>query len=290
MDRQQWTRACQGPRTLVHKGCELSYRVDGSGPPVVFIQGTGLHGAGWRPQVDELQSSFACLTFDNRGMGASQPVGCAVTVAQMAEDALQLLDAVDWPSAHVVGHSLGGLIAIHMALVARARVRTLALLCTFARGRDAAPLTGSMLWTGVRTRVGTRRQRRRAFLQLVLTPDELTSVDIDRVAADLAPYFGHDLADHPAIEMTQLRAMRAYDATARVHELAGIPTLVVTAEHDRIAPPRLGEALARAVRGSRHHHFARAAHGLPIRRAADVNAVLRHHFTRGNTDDAGSID
>ena len=56
-----------------YRGCRLAYRVEGSGPPVVLVQGVGVAGSGWAPQVQALRQRFACLTFDNRGMGASQP-------------------------------------------------------------------------------------------------------------------------------------------------------------------------------------------------------------------------
>ena len=120
-----------------HRGCALSYAVRGEGPPVLLIQGVGVHGSAWRPQVEALSARYRCLSFDNRGLGRSQPRGAALSVEQMAEDAQALMDAQGWDSAHVVGHSLGGLIAQHLALSARARVRSLSLLCTFSRGRDA---------------------------------------------------------------------------------------------------------------------------------------------------------
>src|SRR4051812_2913287 len=128
-------------------------------------------------------------------MGKSQPIACPLTVEQMAADAIALMDAQNWASAHVVGHSLGGLIALQLALVARSRVRSLSLLCTFARGRDATALTPTMLWLGTRTRIGTRRMRRHAFLRLVMPPGALDGEDKDALAARLEPLFGHDLAD-----------------------------------------------------------------------------------------------
>src|SRR5581483_11005872 len=148
-----------------------------------------------------------------------------------------VMDAEGWPSAHVVGHSLGGPIALHLALTARAGVRSLSLLCTFADGRAAAPLSWRMVWAGLRVRFGTRPVRRRAFLELVLPPAALRGADRDTLAAGLAPLFGRDLGDQPPAVPDQLRAMRAYDAAPRLGELAGPPTLVVSAEYDPIAPP-----------------------------------------------------
>jgi len=266
------------PRSAEHLGCRLAFRVDGSGPPVVLIQGVGVSGSGWTPQVDALRDEFACLTFDNRGMGASQPMGAPITVRQMADDALWLMDQLGWGSAHVAGHSLGGPVALEMALSHPARVRSLCLMNTIARGRDATALTPRMLWLGMRSRIGPRRARRRAFLEIVMPPDALASVDRDALAAELAPLFGHDLADQPPVAMKQLGALRAYDATDRLGRITGIPTLVMSAAHDPIAPPRHGHALANAIAGARYVEFDDASHGLPLQHAARVNDLLREHL------------
>ena len=264
--------------THKHRGCRFSYQLDGSGPPVVLIQGVGVHGAGWTPQVEALRDSFECLMFDNRGMAQSQPRGVPITVEQMAEDTAALMDHLGWESAHMVGHSLGGLVALHLALTVPTRARSLSLLCTCARGRDATRLSWRMLWLGLRSRIGSRRMRRRAFLQIVMPPQELAGADPDVMAARLEPLFGHDIADQPPVAMTQLAALRAYDATPRLHEIAGIPTLVVSAAHDLIAPPRSGRALAQGIAGARYVEFGAASHGVPIQRAGDVNEVLLEHL------------
>ena len=261
-----------------HRGCRLAFQVDGSGPPVVLVQGVGVAGTGWMPQVQGLRSRFQCLTFDNRGMGASQPAGAPITVEQMAEDALWLMTRLGWESAHVVGHSLGGPVALEMALSQPARVRSLSLLCTLARGRDATALTWRMLWLGLRTRIGPRRARRRAFLEMVMTPSALREVDPDALAAELAPLFGHDLADQPPVALKQLSALRAYDASDRLGGIAGIPTLVMSAAHDPVAPPRHGRALAEGIPGARFVEFDDASHGLPISHAARVNELLAEHL------------
>jgi pimeloyl-ACP methyl ester carboxylesterase len=266
--------------TIEHRGCRLAYDVRGDGPPVLLIQGVGVHGDGWLPQVDGLASRYRCLTFDNRGMNRSQPFGVALSVEQMAEDAVMLMDAQGWESAHVVGHSMGGLIAQHLALSARKRVRSLLLLCTFSRGSDATRPSPWLIWTGLRTRIGTRRQRRRAFLKLVLPPETLAKSDRDALAERLAPIFGHDLADQPPVAMKQLAALGRYDATSRLSELSGLPTRVVSASHDRIARPEFGRELAAGVPGARYIEIANASHGLPIEHPEHINNLLLEHFAQ----------
>lgn len=201
--------------TLDHGGCRLAYDVVGEGPPVLFIQGVGVHRGGWSPQVEALSSEFRCLSFDNRGMGRSQPLTLPLTVEQMADDARALLDCQGWESAHVVAHSLGGPIALELALSAPGRVRSLSLLCTVARGRDATRLSRRMLWLGLRSSIGTRRMRRRAFLEIVMPPGAVVASQAEELAARLAPLFGHDLAEQPPVAMRQLGALRAYDAGGR---------------------------------------------------------------------------
>lgn len=264
---------------LDHGGCRLAYEVVGEGPPVLFIQGVGVHGRGWSPQVEALSPEFRCLSFDNRGMGGSQPLTLPLTVEQMADDARALLTCQGWDSAHVVGHSLGGPVALELALSAPERVRSLALLCTVARGRDATQLSRRMLWLGLRSSFGTRRMRRRAFLEIVMPPGAVGPNEAEALAARLAPLFGHDLAEQPPVAMRQLRALRAYDASGRLGRLAGVPTLVVSATHDPIAPPRYGRALAQGVPGARFVEVSEASHGVTIQRAEQINSLLREHLT-----------
>jgi pimeloyl-ACP methyl ester carboxylesterase len=274
----------QASRAVDHHGCRIAYDVRGNagGPPVLLIQGVGVHGAGWRPQVDALAADFHCATFDNRGMGRSQPAGeCALTVKQMADDAVAVLRAIGWESAHIVGHSLGGLIALQLALTQPACVRSLSLLCTFADGRIATRLTPRMLWVGTRTRIGPRAARRRAFLELVMPPGSAhRNGDAAQLAAELEPLFGRDLADQPPIVMPQLRATKRCNLAPRLSELAGVPTLVVSATHDPIAPPFAGQQIADGVPGARHVEFLDASHGLPISHADRVNALLREHLAK----------
>lgn len=268
---------------LEHKGCRLAFRVSGAGIPVLLIQGVAVHGDGWIPQIKGLADRFQCLSFDNRGMGKSQPIAVSLTVEQMAEDAQVLVDAQGWKDVHVVGHSLGGPIALQFALTNPKRVRSLSLLCTFARGKDAAPPTLRMMWVGMRTRVGTRRQRQRAFLQLVMPPEALADANHDALAEELEPLFGHDIADQPPVTMKQLAAMRAYDATSRLGELSGIPTLVVNARHDPIAPPKLGRRLAEGIPDATFVELADASHGVTIHQATRINGMLREHFLKADS-------
>jgi aminoacrylate hydrolase len=260
-------------------GAQINYTIAGQGPAVLMIQGVGVIGDGWRPQVDALARSFTVVTFDNRGIGRSSDGGVPLSIEAMAGDAIALMRAQASGRFHVIGHSMGGLIAQEVALCARERVASLSLLCTFARGREATALSLQMLALGVRTRIGTRRMRRLAMLRMIMPRPYLRTADRTALAAELQQLFGRDLADQPPIVAAQLRAMSRYSAAERLHELSGIPTLVLSAHHDPIAPPRYGDAIARGIRGARFVEFPHASHALPIQCADEVNALLLEHVT-----------
>src|SRR3954469_1329593 len=114
---------------------ELDVERSGSGEPLLLIMGmsgTALH---WGEEfLEELRRDFDVIAFDHRGVGASTRLDGEITIAQMAEDAAALLEALDIPSAHVLGISMGGMIAQELALGWPERVRTLALGCTYCGG------------------------------------------------------------------------------------------------------------------------------------------------------------
>jgi pimeloyl-ACP methyl ester carboxylesterase len=261
--------------TLERNDAAIHYSLAGAGPPTLLIQGVGVIGAGWQPQVEVLREHFTCCSFDNRGIGKSTCVRPPDSIEQLAGDALALLDALGWARAHVVGHSMGGLIAEQLALEAPARVLSLSLLCTPASGRAGARPSPRVAWIGLRSHVGTRAMRRRAFVELVL-PRVMwgDTARRDAWAERLAPLFGRDLADSPPIVMQQLRAMAKHDARARLPELAGIPTLVVSAREDPIAPPQAGASTAASIPGATHVVIEDASHGVPITHAPRINALL----------------
>jgi len=250
----------------------------GSGPGVLFIQGVGIIGQGWRPQIDDLSGNYTTVIFDNRGIGRSPRGRSPLSIASMADDALSVARAAGLDTFHVVGHSLGGVIAQELALRETSRIRSLTLMCTVARGREALGLHPRMLWLGARTKIGSRAMRRRAFLDIVMPPDAIRASDAERLAADLAELFGHDLADTPSIVGAQLRALASYDATPRLAALSRIPTLVMSAHYDPIARPSSGRRLAAAIPGAQLEVWNDASHGLPIQWASRVNARVARHL------------
>jgi len=275
---------------------ELAYEESGQGPPVLFVQGVGLAGRAWAPQIAELARDQRCIALDNGGIGGSRgdtrnltshrcsrgtrsasSAAPDLTVERLARDALGLLDALHIERAHLVGHSLGGVIVQQLALLAPERVASLALLCTFSGGRDLRSPSARLLWLGTLSRLGPRASRRRAFARLIMPDAYLEARGAQRVMSELEAIFGRPLWQSPGIADAQLQALRAHDQSARLPELAAHRCIVLSGKQDPIATHASNTALARSLRAP-HHVWEDASHALPIQHAAEVNAVLRAHF------------
>ena len=111
----------------------LRYLDVGQGTPVVLIHGLAGDHSAWLAQVEALRANYRVIAFDNRGAGASTQVDEPVSTADLADDTLRLMDCLGVECAHVVGRSMGGAVAQHMALRAPERVLSLALCASFAR-------------------------------------------------------------------------------------------------------------------------------------------------------------
>jgi len=112
----------------------IAWERHGSGPPLLLIQGLGYARWGWEPVVDGLARSFELLLFDNRGIGESDAPPGPYTVVELADDAAQVLDEAGVERAHVLGTSLGGMVAQELALGRPQRVEKLVLVCTTPGG------------------------------------------------------------------------------------------------------------------------------------------------------------
>ena len=264
--------------TLSIDDVALACRSTGSGPAVLCIQGVGVAGSGWQPQVEALARHYRVLTFDNRGVGATPRGDSPLSIERMAADAAAVLDAEGIDRCHVVGHSMGGLIALAVALAAPTRVLSLSLLCTFADGAGPTRPTLRMIWLGTRSRLGTRTMRRMAMQQMLFPADWLRTIDRAALAERLNATFGRDLGASAPIVDEQLKVMGRCNLTPRLAELAGIPTLVASGRHDPIAPPAFGRAIAAGIPGSRYVEFEDASHAVTIQQADRVNALLLEHL------------
>ncbi len=123
------------PKAKIGK-IQIYYEAYGQGPPLVMILGLGQSIATWGLQVSELSNHFRIIVFDNRDSGKSTRCTKSYTTQDMARDALGLLDHMGIDRAHLLGTSMGGMIAQQIALLAPERVMSLILASTTTDGGD----------------------------------------------------------------------------------------------------------------------------------------------------------
>src|SRR5581483_3855640 len=120
-------------------GAKLSYERAGSGPPLLLIMGMSGTFLQWREAfLSELRRDFETVLYDHRGVGESTRLEGEVTIAELARDAAGLMEALELDSAHVLGISMGGMIAQELALARPELVRALALGCTYCGGEGSS--------------------------------------------------------------------------------------------------------------------------------------------------------
>lgn len=230
-------------------GIAMSYVEAGQGEPVVLIMGLGGDHLTWGFQLHALAARYRVIAFDNRGAGETDTPDHSYTIHMMAEDTRGLMDALGVDRAHVVGVSMGGMIAQELALRHPGRVRTLQLHCT-APIIDAYGLFLIDTLLAVKAR-GDREENVRAVMPWILCRKTMTErPEFIRFWIDRAltyPYpIGYDgLA-------RQADAIRGHDTLARLGEIRA-PTLITTGTEDILVPPSSSRELHARIPGSQLH-------------------------------------
>jgi pimeloyl-ACP methyl ester carboxylesterase len=120
-------KGCSMAFTQVN-GIRLYYEIDGAGEPVVFLHGLGSSTRDWEPQTGALRDGWRCIALDMRGHGQTEKPRGPYSVKGFAADTLALLDQLEIEAAHLVGVSMGGMVAFQMAVDAPARVRSMVII------------------------------------------------------------------------------------------------------------------------------------------------------------------
>ncbi len=229
-------------------GTELHHLRAGEGEPLLLIQGMSATHLAWgRPFLDELERSFEVIVFDNRGMGLSGQAELPFTIADLAADTAGLLDALELETAHVVGISMGGMIAQELALAHPDRIRSLTIGASYCGGPEAtlmAPEDLQMLGTAYAS--GVPEQVFRAMWEINLSPN--FRADDSRFAAFTE--MGSALPAPQPVVLQQMRACATHDTHQRLGQIA-LPTLVIHGDADRLLGYSNGRQIAAAIPGSR---------------------------------------
>ena len=230
---------------------DINYEIRGTGPRLRSIGGSG---GDLRTHLSDetrlLDRHFTVLAYDQRGLGRTTKPDVPYTMADYADDAAGLLDAVGWASAHVVGLSFGGMVAQHLAIRHPARVERMVLGCTSPGG------VGGSSYDLRRHQDLEPAARARASLAILDARSDLTvdpPVLAPGVAQVMAAFGAAQRTADPEAAMgfrRQLDARAGHDATAGLATI-GAPTLVVAGRHDLQAPLVNSEYLAARIPGAR---------------------------------------
>jgi 3-oxoadipate enol-lactonase len=258
-------------------GTQLYYERRGEGEPLLLIQGmSGTHLAWGEPFLGALGDDLDVVAYNHRGVGESGPHEGAVTTVGLADDAAGMLDALGWETAHVLGISMGGMVAQELALRHPGRIRTLVLGCTYPGGTDAQladpaliqELAGAML-------SGDRELALRtgfaANLSAAFAGDEANWGPFHAMATGLP-------VPVPVI-MAQMQAVIGHDTSARLSAI-DTPTLVIHGTEDRMLPARNGELIASLIPDARLELLEGVGHMFWWEQPQRSAALVRSHVTQ----------
>ncbi|HMJ36914.1 MAG TPA: alpha/beta fold hydrolase [Baekduia sp.] len=232
---------------LTVQGRELFHQRRGSGEPLLLIQGMSGTHLSWGDPFLERLDGFDVVSYDHRGIGRSARIDDPFSIVDLAEDAAGLLDAVGWESAHVLGISMGGMVAQELALRHPQRIRTLTLGCTYCGGPGSAlapQATIERLSAGMMS--GDKELAIRTAFEVNVSAAFAArdgAYDTFRAMAGALP------APVPVI-MLQMQAVAGHDTSARLPSLAA-PTLVIHGDEDQMLPVDNGRLIASLVPGAR---------------------------------------
>ena len=251
---------------------ELYYEEKGSGDPLLLIMGLAADSTAWMFQVPDFAKRYRTVTFDNRGVGRSAKPPGPYTIHLMADDAAALLDALDIRRAHVLGVSMGGMIAQELAIRHPERVRGLILACTFPepdaeveRQREF----GMQQFGGTVTASGEMQIDLSALDPLMffqhLPPRVFNQSFIDTELPRLMQLFAGALQYGFSMEaiLGQVAAVMGHRATDRLHQIKA-PTLVITGDADLLISPGNSDVLARSIPGAKLVKVPGGSHGFNL--------------------------
>jgi pimeloyl-ACP methyl ester carboxylesterase len=230
----------------------LHYVERGSGPALLLVPGIPAIASDWAPLAERLSGSRRVIAYDNRGSGASTVTPAPYTCAQLAADAVALLDELGIERADVFGMSLGGMIAQELALGWPDRVSRLVLGCTHC-GLEHAALPDREAGRAFALETDDWAERMRALAPFAFADGvdgELLGRFIEKKARDVQDPEGY---------RGQIAAALAHDTYDRLPQIE-CPTLIITGDGDRVIPGASSDVLHERIPGSRLEVVADTGH------------------------------
>jgi pimeloyl-ACP methyl ester carboxylesterase len=259
------------PQTDVRTGVSLNYEITGDGEPLLLVMGTSGALGLWGEIAPRLSEQYRVIAFDNRGLGGSSRGEGPITVGSMAEDASALLEALEVPTAHALGWSLGSAVVQELALAHPEQVASAVLYATWGRCDGFQ----RSVFTALQHPYATRDMEvALGAAGLAFSPQILDRPDFLQLLEPLLPAFPQDEAQM-AVTTEQWDADLAHDTLDRLEDITA-PTLVVVGEQDLLTPPWQAKAVADRVPGARYELVTGpgSSHGMHIERPDDLLGII----------------
>lgn len=247
----------------------------GAGPPVLLIAGLGYASWCWQELREQLGAELSLNAFDNRGSGRSDKPPGPYTIAQLADDAAAVLDALALPRVAVLGQSMGGYIALTLALRHPQRVRSLVLVGTSPGGLDTEPVPEETLQVWRLAGTMTPQQYARVSMPKSLAPgwSEEHPQAFERLLQRRLQF------PTPADSwLAQYQACAEYVEHGVEVERIEVPALVIHGEQDAVVPFGNGLMLARRLPQAELVSLPRAGHLPFLEDPAGFAGLVREHL------------
>lgn len=230
-------------------GISINYQIDGEGAPngtIVLINGLADDLLSWGFQVPALvDAGYRVLRFDNRGIGQSDRPAGPYSSRMLADDAKALVDSLGISGFHLMGVSMGGMIAEEYALAYGSDLKSLTLACTYGTA-DAFCQTMFAMWADLAKAINV------PFVMRDVALWAFTGPFFNERPADASEFAAAMASLDMSLEayLAQLAVIQKHDAIGRVGKIAA-PTLVLAGEEDILIPVRLSKQLQQAIPGAR---------------------------------------
>lgn len=249
------------------RGPRIYYERSGSGEPMLFVTGWMLSAAVFETVLPHYEEHFDCIVFDNRWAGRSAAPPRPTSIPELATDATRVLDELGLDSAHVYGISLGGMIAVELALRHPDRVRGLVLVGTTPGGPRGAPpgprMLGSLVYRLGRDVVGQRLRIDPPPISAALFTPEFPKRHPERAAELLEPFGRHRVTPWGALAQTL--ATVYHETVSRLPQMQA-PTLLLHGGRDSMSPIANSRIMAALIPDAELVIIPNTGHGVPLER------------------------
>ena len=259
---------------------EINYHTVGDGQPLLFIAGLGVDNMCWIYQVPEFQEFFKVIAFDNRGIGKSTGNIAPYSIRMMADDAVELLKYLNIEKSHIVGTSMGGMIAQEIAINYPNMVDKLVLCSTFAKPQNMVEI----IMKGVKDIIGYNAldifginphrlvlEKLFSYLLQQIFSEEFLLENKKLIEETLRKYLSK--LTYVETFLKQTGAVYTHNAIDRLN-LIKAETLIITGMEDKLVAPECSDILAEKISRSKLRKIEHAEHGMHFEMPDIINKIV----------------